>query len=91
VHPVSVESNAFLERLTRITGGRTWSAHSDRELQELFTKALDDMRARYLITYTPRGVDNAGWHQLKVKLKTGNADITARSGYFVGINPQPRG
>ena len=41
------------------------------------------MRARYLLTYTPRSVGQPGWHALKVKLKSGGADITARRGYFV--------
>jgi Ca-activated chloride channel family protein len=83
IHAVRVESDAFLDRLTQVSGGRTWSATSDRQLQELFTKALDEMRARYLLTYTPRGVRQPGWHELKVKLKTGRADVTARRGYFV--------
>lgn len=83
IHAVRVESDAFLDRLTQVSGGRTWSATSDRQLQELFTRALDEMRARYLLTYTPRGVRQPGWHELKVKLKTGRADVTARRGYFV--------
>jgi hypothetical protein len=28
-------------------------------------------------------VKSPGWHELKVKLKSGRADITARPGYFV--------
>ena len=83
VHAVRVESNTFLERLVDASGGRTWSATSDRQLRELFTRALEEMRARYLLTYTPRGVRGAGWHELKVRLKNGRADITARPGYFV--------
>ena len=83
VHVVRVASDQFLDRLTDTSGGRTWSASSDRELRELFTRALDEMRARYLLTYTPRGVAGPGWHDLKVKLKTARADITARPGYFV--------
>ena len=83
IHAVRVESDALLDRLTQISGGRTWSATSDRQLQELFTRALDEMRARYLLTYTPRGVRQPGWHELKVKLKNGGADVTARHGYFV--------
>jgi hypothetical protein len=71
-------------RLTQLTGGRTWSATSDKQLRELFTNVLDDMRARYLLTYTPRGVRKPGWHELKVRLKEGRANITARRGYFVG-------
>jgi VWFA-related protein len=83
IHVVRVESDAFLDKLTQISGGRSWSATSDRQLQDLFTKALDEMRARYLLTYTPRGVRQPGWHELKVKLKNGSADVTARRGYFV--------
>jgi VWFA-related protein len=83
IHAVRVESDSLLDRLTQVSGGRTWSATSDRQLQELFTKALDEMRARYLLTYTPHGVRQPGWHELKVKLKNGGGDVTARRGYFV--------
>jgi len=83
VHVVRVQSDVFLDRLTEATGGRTWSATSDRQLRELFTRALEEMRARYLITYTPHGVSKPGWHELRVKVKSGGADVTTRPGYFV--------
>lgn len=83
VHAVRVESDRFLDRLVDSAGGRTWSATSDRQLRELFTRALEEMRARYLLTYTPHGVSRPGWHDLKVRLMNGRADITARPGYFV--------
>jgi len=87
VHAVRVESDKFLDRLVDSSGGRMWSATSDRQLRELFTKALDEMRARYLLTYTPSGVARPGWHDVKVRLKNGRADITARPGYFVAPPP----
>ena len=87
VHAVRVESDKFLDRLVDSSGGRTWSATSDRQLRELFTKALEEMRARYLLSYTPRGVARPGWHELRVRLKNGRADITARPGYFVAAPP----
>jgi Ca-activated chloride channel homolog len=83
IHAIRSQSNRFLERLTEMAGGRTWSATSDRQLRELFTSALDEMRARYLLTYAPRGVAQPGWHEVKVRVKTGRADIIARPGYFV--------
>jgi VWFA-related protein len=90
VHAVRVEADEFLDRLAQTAGGRTWSTSSDRQLRELFTRALEEMRARYLVTHTPRGVKHAGWHEMEVKLKTGGADITARPGYFVSeSSPQP--
>ena len=81
IHAVRLESDSFLDRLTEAAGGRAWSATSDRQLRELFTRALDEMRARYLLSYTPRGVDTAGWHSVKVSLKNGRGEITARPGY----------
>ena len=83
VHAVTVGADAFLTRLVDACGGRTWSATSDRQLQELFTKALEEMRARYLLSYSPAGIKGPGWHELRVRLRNGRADITARPGYYV--------
>jgi hypothetical protein len=82
-----VESDPFLDRLVQTAGGRTWSATSDRQLRDLFTRALEEMRARYLLTYSPAGGSRPGWHELKVKLKNGSGDVTARRGYFVAGAP----
>jgi Ca-activated chloride channel family protein len=83
VHAVHFRPDDFLDRLARITGGQTWSAHSDRQLEELFGRVLDEMRARYLLTYTPPGPQKPGWHQLKVSLKGARGDVIAKQGYFV--------
>jgi hypothetical protein len=56
-------------------------------LRELFGKALEELRARYLLTYYPGGVARDGWHDVKVTLKGARGDVTARPGYF--ISPQP--
>jgi Ca-activated chloride channel family protein len=78
-----LDSMVFLKQLVEATGGRIWSASSSSDLDQLFTRALDEMRARYLLTFSTRGVARAGWHELKVKLKNGRANITARQGYSV--------
>ena len=72
-----------LQALTLEAGGRVWSARSPRDLRALFAEALEEMRARYLLTYTPKGVPQNGWHTLKVSLKNARGDVTARPGYFV--------
>ena len=71
----------MLEPMTAASGGRIWSATSSRDLQRLFTRALDEMRARYLLTFTPTGVAKGGWHTLKVTLKNARGEVTARPGY----------
>ena len=84
IHAIRLEPDLFLDRITEAAGGRTWPAASGRDLQGNFKAALDDMRARYRLTYTPRGVDQPGWHEIRVRMKNGRADITARPGYQVG-------
>jgi Ca-activated chloride channel homolog len=74
----------FLGQLAKSTGGKVWQAGSDRELEHLFRQSLDEMRARYLLSYSPRGVSEPGWHDLRVTLRSGQADILARPGYFSG-------
>ena len=83
VHAVHFRPDAFLSRLAEISGGRAWSASSDRQLEELFGRVLDEMRARYLLTYSPSGPQKPGWHQIKVSLKGARGDVIAKQGYFV--------
>jgi VWFA-related protein len=78
-----------LQAVTLEAGGRVWSAKSSRDLKTLFTQALEEMRARYLLTYTPKGVPQDGWHTLKVSLKNARGDVTARPGYFVAPKGAP--
>jgi VWFA-related protein len=83
VHIVRFAHEPILEDLARASGGRTFGAGSDDDLKELFTSALDEMRARYVLTYTPAGDAKKGWHDIKVSLKDARGDVTARPGYFV--------
>lgn len=76
-------SRTFMERLVSAAGGRQWQATASADLQPLFIRALTEMRARYLLTFYPQGVAREGWHDVKVTLKRGRGDITARPGYFV--------
>jgi hypothetical protein len=41
----------------------------------------DELRSRYLLTYTPKGVDASGWHPIEVKVKGARGRVTARRGY----------
>jgi sugar lactone lactonase YvrE len=83
VSPRAGNRSTFLDDLVSAAGGRAWSSTSSSELRSLFTRALDEMRARYLVTFSPQGVPREGWHDLKVRLRSGRADITTRRGYFV--------
>ena len=79
---VEVRPSAFMGALADTGGGRRWFAKSSRDLRELFGKALNELRARYLLTYSPNGVSREGWHDVKVTLKNTRGEVTARPGYF---------
>jgi hypothetical protein len=59
-----------------------WSATSSRDLKGAFTRAIDEMRGRYLVTFYPQGVQREGWHELKVTVKA-RGEVKARPGYYV--------
>ena len=73
--------NPFLRDVTRATGGRVWTARSEKELRARFLDVLEDIRSRYVLSYTPQGVDFPGWHPLEVRLKRGRGEVLARPGY----------
>jgi Mg-chelatase subunit ChlD len=86
IHMVAVRAGTvtsrFIPDVTDAAGGRVFSAASTDDLGRLFTSALDEMRARYLVTFAPRS-PTPGWHELKVSVRRGGVDVKARPGYFV--------
>ena len=81
---VGDEPRSFLEAVAEDTGGRGWTAHSDRDLREAFVAALEDFKSRYRLRYEPRGVLVPGWHALSVKLDGAKGEVRARRGYQAG-------
>jgi VWFA-related protein len=71
----------FLESLAETTGGRYWPAASARDLPALFAAALVEMRARYVVSFHPEGVEREGWHDVKVSAN-GGGDVRTRPGYL---------
>ena len=71
----------FLDDLAEVTGGRVHEVGHDQDLASTFKAILDEFRQRYLITYTPKGVQKAGWHKLEVRVNRSGARVKARPGY----------
>ena len=74
----------FLSDASRDTGGRAVEIESTTDLQKTFVAILDEFRQRYVLSFTPRGVSNTGWHRLQVRVKGRRPTITARLGYTAG-------
>jgi VWFA-related protein len=74
----------FLRIAAEASGGRVFQTESSGDLKATFRKVLDEVRARYVLVFTPEGVRrDDGWHRLEVRLAgTRKGQITSRPGYF---------
>jgi VWFA-related protein len=79
------EGAKFLEDLTEVTGGTTLKIASTQELSATFLKILDEFRQRYLISYSPTGVSQSGWHRLEVRVRGRRVTVKSRAGYQAGV------
>jgi VWFA-related protein len=77
-----VGRDPFLEEICRNTGGRLVNVQSANEFRHTFLGLLGELRQRYLLTYTPAGATQPGWHTLEVRVKDRAATVKARPGYF---------
>ena len=78
----SALSEPFLAALAEETGGTFLTTDRSDRLRDTFLQIVNEFRTRYLLTYTPRGVDVGGWHPIEVKLKGRRGTVTARRGYL---------
>ncbi len=72
----------FLHALASDTGGQVLNAARSDQLRDRFVRIITEFRTRYLITYTPHGVEKNGWHPLQVTLKNRKGRVVARRGYL---------
>jgi Ca-activated chloride channel family protein len=71
----------FLDALASATGGRVLKADTTVNLPAAFEEVLREFRTRYVLTYSPHGVDAPGWHRIELRVKGRRVDIHARAGY----------
>jgi VWFA-related protein len=74
----------FLGQLGTLTGGTLLEVGPDTNLAAVFLRILEEFRQRYLISFSPRGVDAGGWHELEVRVRGRDARVQARPGYLGG-------
>jgi Ca-activated chloride channel family protein len=79
----------FLKDLASATGGRAIALGSAKNLQAEFLRILTEFRSRYLLSFSPQGVSESGYHRLTVRAKRRGIAITARPGYTAGAARVP--
>lgn len=79
-------NNRLLDDLAEAAGGRLFFADSSDRLGGVFVQIIQEIKARYLLTYYPHyppGTPPAGWHPIRVRLKGKAGHVIARQGYYV--------
>ena len=84
VYGVSVRGSggSCLGDLSEVTGGSAMDAESTRNLRAVFIRVLEEFRSRYLVSFSPKGVAQRGWHRLDVRIKGRRVNVKARPGYM---------
>lgn len=72
----------LLGELAAATGGSLLTVSSTARLEAAFLQILEEYRHRYVVSYSPVGADEAGWHRLEVRVPGRQATVRARPGYY---------
>lgn len=67
--------------LVEASGGRFVPLSIEQPFVPACMAILDELRARYTLSYVPQGVVTAGWHDLAVQVTSGRYEVRARRGY----------
>jgi Ca-activated chloride channel family protein len=71
-----------LRRLCEETGGQLFLPSEKKELFKAFTQVASDLRAEYVVFYTPDNQEHTGKRRLiKVKLVEANGHLYHKQGY----------
>ena len=72
---------ALVPVLARETGGELLRATDAKDLAAVFVDAVARFNTRYVLSYSPTGVPETGWHPIEVKVSATGVDVRARRGY----------
>ena len=76
------------EVYTKYTGGREYSYMTQRGLQKAIADIGDEIHSQYLLTYLPNNPNEAGYHEIEVRILKPGLKVTTRPGYWSAAKPQ---
>jgi Ca-activated chloride channel family protein len=80
-----------LEKYAGGTGGDTFFAAKQQDLERLYSRVSEEARTQYTLAFTPQGADSRrDYHAIEVRVRRSNLDILAREGYYTSAANSPR-
>lgn len=72
-----------LNKLASLTGGDTFYAGKQRDLEHLYSRVTEQARNQYTLTFSPQDVSIAkDYHSIDVRVERPDLTIEARQGYY---------
>ena len=72
-----------LEVYTRYTGGREYSFLTQKAFEQAVSDIGEELHSQYLLTYNPNNQDEAGFHEIRVRVLKPEMDVRKRDGYWL--------
>ena len=90
VYPIGLGSRvdaARLNELAALTGGEAYVAATVSELETQYRRVLEELRRRYVVTYTStNGARDGKWRKVEIRVHRPGVRVRSRGGYFA---PEP--
>jgi VWFA-related protein len=77
-----VSALAGLREIVEATGGAIHANPTAPQLATLFASIREQLRAEYMVTYTPPAGGSAGWRKVTIDVPGRNVTVRAINGYF---------
>ena len=88
---ISLKGERVLRQLAQETGGRVFFPSREQELPAVQERVAEDVRQRYLLSYTPENQDADGaWRRITLLTTDASHRIRTRLGYFAPAPPPVR-
>ena len=78
-----VDGKKVMQQIAARTGGHAFEARKPGDLQAIYKLIEEEMRAQYLLTYTPDKADEEGsFHKVELKARKEELSVSAPEGYY---------
>ncbi len=78
-----VDGKKIMEKIATRTGARYFEAKKKDNLDDIYGQIAEELRAQYLLTYTPDLVDKeGGFHKIALKASKDDLTVVTREGYY---------
>jgi VWFA-related protein len=79
----AADGKRIMEEIANRTGGHAFEAKKKENLAEIYNLIAEELRAQYLLAYTPDVVDKeGGFHKIALKANKGDLTVATREGYY---------